>query len=437
MHEGDEEHVERIVDVGMVTRVEGEGSLHLRVVDGRVEDVRLSIFEAPRYFEKLVCGRTGDEVIDIVARICGICPVAYQMSAVHAFERLYGVEVHPSVRALRRLMYCGEWLESHALHVYLLHAPDFLGHDSVVSLARAERATVERGLALKRTGNRILELLGGRAIHPVSVRVGGFSRTPTRAQLDALAPDLDAAVTQAEETLAWVGGFPVPGLFRDVHLVSLRGDGEYPMNHGRIVSTDGTDVDPWAWDAAFAESQAPHSHALHARTGDGGTYQVGPPARGARAGDDLHPEARAALERSGLAPVIRMNPFWSVAARAVELLHAAHEARDVVAAYEAPAEPRVPWAPREGVAAWSTEAPRGLLFHRYVVDGDGFVQAAQIVPPTSQNQGMIEEDLARFAPGQLALPDDALARSLEGLVRSFDPCISCATHFLDVTVERA
>ena len=178
-------------EVGYLTRVEGEGSLVLRVRDGEVTEARLKIFEAPRYFERLVVGRTGDEVVDIVARICGICPIAYQMTAVHAFEDLYGVEVLPAVRALRRLLYCGEWIESHALHVYMLHAPDFLGYPSVIAMAGDHRPVVEQGLAIKKIGNQLISVLGGRPVHPVSVRVGGFSRVPWRRDLDGVRAELE------------------------------------------------------------------------------------------------------------------------------------------------------------------------------------------------------------------------------------------------------
>lgn len=434
MHES-EEYAERDIDISMLTRVEGEGSLHLRIRDGAVESARLSIFEAPRYFEKLVEGRTPDEVIDIVARICGICPVAYQMSAVHAFEDCFGVEVDPAVRVLRRLMYCGEWIESHTLHVYLLHAPDFLGYQSAVEMAEDHGEIVSRGLQLKRLGNDILTLLGGRAIHPVSVRVGGFSRVPKRRELDDLRHMLAHAVEWSEATLDWVSGFEVPDFERDVELVSLVHEDEYPLNHGRIRTTRGTDVANGAWGDAFAEMQLPETNALHARTLQGTTYLVGPSARVVQCAGALHPRAKAALDRTGLIERIRANPYWSIAARAVEILHAASEAVDIVEAYSPPTRPAVEWTPRAGVAAWSTEAPRGLLFHRYEVDEDGNVRSAQIVPPTSQNQGMIESDIEAFVPGVLGLAVDELTHRLEQLVRSYDPCISCATHFLDVTFE--
>ena len=422
-------------DVTGITRVEGEGSLRLTVRNGEVVRAHLAIFEAPRYFEQLVIGRTPDEILDIVARICGICPIAYQMSAVHAFEALAGVTIDPSVRALRRLLYCGEWIESHALHVYLLHAPDFVGLASAVELAGIDRAAVERGLSIKKTGNRLVSILGGRPIHPVSVRVGGFSRTPRPAELAEIRPDLDDALRGALETVDWVAGFTAPDFERDPLLVSMRHPTEYPFNEGRIVSSDGLDIALDDWPSAFREQQVPWSHALQARALDGRAYLLGPSARVTLAGDQLHPLARAALDRVGLATAIARNPYWSIAARAVELVHATAVAIEIIDGYVRPDRPLEPWTPRPGVAAWATEAPRGMLFHRYELDELGRITSAQIVPPTSQNQAAIEADLTAFAPSVLDMEHTAATHRLEQLIRSYDPCISCATHFLDLRVE--
>ncbi len=421
--------------VAGISRVEGEGSLQLRIRNGVVEEAHLAIFEAPRYFEQLVVGRTPNEVLDIVARICGICPVAYQMSAAHAFEHLAGVSIDPAIRALRRLLYCGEWIESHALHIYLLHAPDFFGCANAIELAALDRTAVERGLALKKVGNRIVAVLGGRPIHPVSVRVGGFSRVPRENELAGLIPDLEKALRWSVRTAEWVSGFDVPGHDREARLVSLVHPGEYPMNDGRITSTDGLDLAPTDWPEAFREEQVGWSHALQARALDGSAYLLGPSARITLAADQLHPVARSVLDRLGVAGRIRRNPHWSIAARAIELVHATAEALDIVRAYRRPAAPAVATAPRNGIAAWATEAPRGLLFHRYELDGAGRIASASIVPPTSQNQAAIEQDLASFAPSVLHLPHEAAQHRLEQLIRSYDPCISCATHFLDLRVE--
>ncbi len=434
MHATDETG-EHLFEVEELTRVEGEGTLHLRVREGQVVEARLKIFEAPRYFEQLVVGRTPDEVIDIVARICGICPVAYQMSAVHGFEDLFGVTIDPQVRALRRLFYTGEWIESHGLHIYLLHAPDFLGYDSAITMAKDHRAVVEQGLALKKVGNDLLRILGGRPIHPVSVRVGGWSRVPRRTELEPIRHALEGALEQAKATVHLVRSFSAPAFEREPKLVALKHPSEYPFNDGRIVSSDGLDLAPSAWDEAFVEDHVEGTNALHARTKSGEVYLVGPAARLTLASDQLHPIAKELLAETGLHDEMRTNIYWSVAARAIELVHAVAEAIDIIDEYTPPAEPRVAWTSRPGRAAWATEAPRGLLFHRYEVDERGLVSAAQIVPPTSQNQGAIEADLAKFAPTILDLPHEVATNKLEQLIRSYDPCISCATHFLDVSVE--
>ena len=423
------------VEIAGLTRVEGEGSLRLQVRNGVVERAHLEIFEAPRYFERLVVGRTPNEVIDIVARICGICPVAYQMTAVHAFEHGLGIEIDPAVRTLRRLLYCGEWIESHALHVYLLHLPDFLGYPSALDMARDYRAAVESGLELKRVGNQLVELIGGRAIHPVSVRVGGFSRAFRRSEITALREPLTRALAIALQTVDLVAGLETPAFTRNGRLVALRHPGEYPMNEGRIVSSDGLDLAPTDWRSEFAEQQVSWSNALQSRGSDGRPYLLGPMSRVTLAGDRLHPKAAQALARTGLAAEIAVNPYRSIVARAIELVDATAEALDIIDAYQPPAEAAVAWQPGPCSAAWATEAPRGLIFHAYELDQDGLVAHAQIVPPTSQNQAAIEADLADFAPRVLHLTRAEATLRIEQLVRSYDPCISCATHFLDLSVE--
>jgi len=419
-----------------IARVEGEGTLRLRITDGEVHEARLSIFEAPRYFEKLVVGRTPNEVVDIVARICGICPVAYQMGASMAFEHLFEVEIDPHVRALRKLLYWGEWIESHALHVYMLHAPDFLGYESAIAMARDHKPVVEQALRLKRTGNEIMKLVGGRAIHPVSMRVGGFSKTPSQTQVEALREPLTEALALSQATLKLVGAFQAPKFERDPLYVAIKHPIEYGLNEGRMVSSDGIDVPLWGWREAFQEEQHEGTNALHARTTDGRTYMLGPSARVTLNSDQLHPLAQEALKASGLARQIARNPYWAIAARSVELIHASASALDIVNSYQEPARPFTPWTPRGGEAGWGTEAPRGICWHHYDMDEAGRVSAAQIIAPTGQNQGMIERDLAEFAPQVLTLPHAEATIRLEQLIRSYDPCISCATHFLNLEIDR-
>jgi sulfhydrogenase subunit alpha len=425
----------RTIKVDYIARVEGESSLELHIRDGVVDRVRLSIFEPPRFFEALLRGRGYGEVLDIVARICGICPIAYQMSGVHAIENLLGVEVDAPIRALRRLLYCGEWIESHALHIVMLHAPDFLGYPDAVAMARDHGAAVERGLALKKAGNELLRLLGGREIHPVNVRVGGFYRAPTRAEFAPVIESLKRARDLAIETLRWVAAFPFPEVARDYEFVALRHPDEYPMNAGCIVSSAGLHIAAADYENEFLERQVQYSTALHSVLKRRGAYLVGPMARYALNRDRLPPELRALADEAGLDPVCR-NPFRSILVRAVEVVYACGEALRLIDGYERPARSFVPVEPRAGTGYGCTEAPRGILYHRYVLDGDGTILDARLVPPTAQNQGIIEEDIRQVASAGLDLPQDALQANCEQSIRNHDPCISCAAHFLTLHVDR-
>jgi coenzyme F420-reducing hydrogenase alpha subunit len=429
-------HRQRTIRVANLARVEGEGALHVTVRDDRVLDVKLRIFEPPRFFEALLRGRQYTEPPDITARICGICPVAYQMSAVHAIEAACGVAVDGQLRALRRLIYCGEWIQSHALHVYLLHAPDFLGYQSAVELAQDHRSIVERGLQLKKVGNEVMALIGGRAIHPINVRVGGFYRVPTKTELAPVAERLRWAREAAIETVRWAATFPFPDFAPDYEFVALRHPEEYPLNEGRLVSNRGLDIPVESYPDHFVEEQVPHSSALQSTLRARGSYLCGPLARYNLNFDRLSPIAQEVAREAGLESVCR-NPFRSILVRGIEILYACDEALRLIDEYEVPDSPAVEVSPRTGVGHACTEAPRGLLYHRYAIDETGAIREAVIIPPTSQNQKAIESDLYGYVEDRLSLSQDQLTWQCEQLIRSYDPCISCATHFLDLHVERA
>lgn len=426
---------DRTLKVGALARVEGEGAMYVRVHGADVREVRLNIYEPPRFFEAFLRGRAHTEPPDITARICGICPVAYQMSACQAIEAACGVTVDGPIADLRRLLYCGEWIESHALHVYLLHAPDFLGYPSAVEMARDHRDVVERGLRLKKAGNTVMETLGGRAIHPVNVKVGGFYRTPAPAELAPLAEALRAARDDALATVEWAAGFEFPDFTHDHEYLALTAE-RYPLEGGVLSRGSGRSFPAADFEENVIEQQVPHSTALHARFTDGGRYLAGPTARYSLNRGRLSPLALEAADRAGLGPECR-NPFRSVLVRAVEIVYAADEALRIIAGYEPPPRPAVPVPPRAGTGHGATEAPRGLLYHRYDLDADGKITAARIVPPTSQNQAAIEDDLRRFVAARIDLDDHSLTHQCEQAIRNYDPCISCSTHFLDLTVERS
>jgi coenzyme F420-reducing hydrogenase alpha subunit len=427
--------VRKTIKVDYLARVEGEGALHVSINGSQVEDVRLEIFEPPRFFEAFLQGRHFTETPDIVARICGICPVAYQMSAVHALENSLGIEVTGGVRDLRRLMYCGEWIESHVLHIYMLHAPDFLGYPGAIEMAKDHPGIVERGLQLKKAGNMIIKALGGREIHPINVKVGGFYKAPSRGDLEALCEPLRAARDAAIETVRWVAGFDFPDFERAYEFVALQHGDEYPMNEGRIVSSSGLDIDAADYETYFEEHQVPHSTALHSTFKDKGSYFVGPMARFNLNHAQLSPMARELAHEVGLTAPCQ-NPFKSIIVRAVEVLHACDEALHLIEGYEPPAEPAVDLTIEAGSGYAATEAPRGILFHRYQIDPTGIILEAKIVPPTSQNQTIIEEDLRDLVERNIQLPDQELQWKCEQSIRNYDPCISCATHFLKLDVNR-
>jgi coenzyme F420-reducing hydrogenase alpha subunit len=425
----------KTIRVDYIARVEGEGALDLRIKDGRATSARLRIFEPPRLFEALLRGRDFAEAPDITARICGICPVAYQMSSVHAMEQALGVTVGGQLRALRRLLFCGEWIESHALHVVMLHAPDFLGFQDGIQMAREHGDAVRGGLALKKAGNDLMRVIGGREIHPVNVRVGGFYRLPRRAEFAAVEEALKRARDLAVATTRWVATFPFPDYERDYEFVGLRHPGEYPINEGRVVSNRGLDIAVADYDDEFEERHVAHSTALQSVLKRRGSYLVGPLARYNLNFGELSADVRALAAEVGLGPVCR-NPFQSIIVRALELVFACDEALRIIAEYEPPESPSVALTPRAGVGHGCTEAPRGILYHRYELAEDGSIVTARIAAPTSQNQLCIEEDLCEVANQSLDLSDDALRDRCEQTIRNYDPCISCSCHFLKLAVHR-
>jgi len=426
----------RTIRTDYLARVEGEGGMYVKLEGREVSEVKLRLYEPPRFFEAFLRGRSFTEVPDITARICGICPVAYQMSSARAVEDACGVSIDDGpIRDLRRLLYCGEWIESHSLHVYMLHAPDFLGYPGAIEMARDHREIVEHGLLMKKAGNALMTVIGGREVHPINVRVGGFYRAPTQAELRALKDPLERAREIALATVRWTAILDFPDVQLDPEHVALADPDGYPIERGRIVSDRGLDIEPAEFDEHIVEEHVEHSTALHARLRERGSYLTGPIARYSLASGALRSLAREAAHEAGLGPACR-NPFQSIVVRAVELVEATDEALALIDAYDPPDPPAVEIEPRRAVGHGATEAPRGMLYHRYEIDDDGAILDARIVPPTSQNQRAIEEDLRAVVERSLDLSDEALTLRCEQAIRNHDPCISCSTHFLDLTIDR-
>ena len=426
----------RTISVEALARVEGEGRFKVRLEGGKVVRSEFSIFEPPRYFEGLLRGRSYQDAPDVTSRICGICPIAYIMGASQAMEDALGWQVPRPIADLRRLIYCGEWIQSHVLHTHLLHAPDFLGLQDSIQLAQSNRGLVENGLAAKKTGNLLMEVIGGRSVHPVNTRVGGFYRAPSADDVQALIPELERGEALSVAALEAFAGFDFPDLEMDYLFVALRHETDYPIAEGRIVSSAGLDIGVAAFPAHFEEHQVPHSNALQGATLDGEPYLVGPLARFNLNADRLPADILALAEKAGLAPGCR-NPCKSLLARQVEVVYAFREAARLARAYTPPEPGFVEGPLRAGTGHGITEAPRGICYHRYEIAEDGAILAATIVPPTSQNQRQIELDLVGTVERFHDLDDDVLQWRCEQAIRNYDPCISCATHFLKLDVERA
>jgi len=423
----------KIIEVPALARVEGEGGLYINLENGEVAEVRLDIYEPPRFFEGFLRGRFLQEVPDITARICGICPVAYQMSSVIALEKAVGAIISPQTRLLRRLFYCGEYIESHALHIYLLQAPDLLGHPSALSLAAVAPEVVKNALRLKKVGNEILHLIGGRSVHPVSACVGGFYKWPKASDLQSLLNEIEWALQTSIETVRWAATLPYPELEVDYDFVALHHEDEYAIIGGEVLSSKRGSLPVESYAKVYLESHAPHSNALHSHTADGGTFLVGPLARLNLNHNQLGAQAKKVMEEIGIQFPL-CNPYKSLIARAIELVEACELAIELIRDYQPEGSSKIELELKAGSGCAATEAPRGLLYHSYEIDAGGFIQKAKIVPPTAQNLPRIEADLRLMAPKVITMPLDQATLTCEHLVRAYDPCISCATHFLKLEI---
>jgi len=426
----------KIIDVNYLARVEGEGALYVEIEEDKIKDVKLKIFEPPRFFEALLRGRDLREAPDFTARICGICPIAYQMSSVNAMENALKISVEGQLNELRRLVYCGEWIESHGLHIMLLHAPDFLGFPDAIEMAKTHPDAVKRGLRIKKAGNSIVSFLGGREIHPINVKVGGFYKVPEKKELVKLTDELKWARDASLETVRWVSGFDFPQYEIDYEFVALTHPDRYPLNEGVVKSNKGLSMNPHQFNDFIEEYQVEYSNALQARVKGRGSYITGPMARYALNFQNLPPLVKEAAKDIGFPEVCR-NPFQSIIVRSLEVVYAFDEALRIIQQYEKPEEPAVPYELRAATGFGWSEAPRGLLFHRYEVDENGLIKTAQIVPPTSQNQTMMEEDLREYLKDHLDRSESELTQNCERLIRNHDPCISCSAHFLNLQLKRS
>lgn len=422
------------LEVHHVTRVEGHGNILIDVAGGELKRCDLEIIETPRFFEAMLRGRPFAEASHITSRICGICSVGHATTSLLATEAALGVVPSEQTQRLRQLNFLGEILDSHVLHVYMLVAPDFFGAGSVFLLARSHPEVVLRALRMKKLAGDLCAMISGRHTHPITMEVGGFTHLPTAAELEAMRARLEAARADVDATVALSQSLTLPAFERETEYVALRKPDEYTFIGGTITTTDGFQFPIPDYREVTNEYLSPHSTAKHTRH-HRDAYMVGALARFNVNHDQLHPRARAAASALGLKPIC-INPYMNSVAQVVEIVHCVEEAMalsDVLLKRGIVPEepPKVEVRAGEGVGA--CEVPRGTLYHHYRVGDDGRITGANCIIPTGQNLANIEADMRALVPQILNRSQDDIRLGLEMLVRAYDPCISCATHMLQVT----
>jgi sulfhydrogenase subunit alpha len=421
------------VDVHHLTRVEGHGDIVINVKNGVIEECQWQVVEAPRFFEAMLRGRPHQEASHITSRICGICSVGHATASLRATETALGVEVSEQTELLRKLLFHGEMIDSHVLHVYMLVAPDFLGVGSVIPLASSHPEVVLRALRIKKLSGDLCAMLAGRHTHPVAMTVGGFTHLPTVKELLAMRERLVAARVDMDETIALAATLPWPAFERETEYVSLQKDDEYAYIDGRIATTDGFTYELPDYRKVTNEHLVPQSTAKYTRH-NRGSYMVGALARFNNNYDQLHPRAKAAAEALGMKPIV-YNTFLNTGAQAVEMVHCVEDSIDIIDQLVdrgLKEEPLPEFQGKGGEGVGSCDVPRGILFHNYVIDDEGLIQGANCIIPTNQNHASIQADMEALLPQILDQPEDEIRHTMEMLVRAYDPCISCSTHLLNV-----
>ena len=421
------------VNVHHLTRVEGHGDITVDVQNGEIVKCEWSVVEAPRFFEAMLRGRPYYEASHITSRICGICSVGHATASLRATETALGVEVSEQTELLRKLLFHGEMIDSHVLHVYMLVAPDFLGVGSVLPLASSHPEVVMRALRIKKLSGDLCAMIAGRHTHPIAMTVGGFTHLPKIKELLAMRERLEAAREDMDETMALLKTLPWPAFERETEYVSLQKDDEYAFIDGRVATTDGFTYDLADYRKVTNEYMVPQSTAKYAKH-NRESYMVGALARFNNNYDQLHPRAKAAAEELGMAPIVT-NSFLNSGAQAIEMVHCIEDAIQIIDELVdrgIEEEPLYQFQGKGGEGVGSCDVPRGILFHNYVIDDDGLIQGANCIIPTNQNHANIQADMEFLVPQILDKPQDEIRLTLEMLVRAYDPCISCSTHLLDV-----
>ncbi|NOR17516.1 Ni/Fe hydrogenase subunit alpha [candidate division WOR-3 bacterium] len=418
---------EKTINVDYIARVEGQGALHIDVTkDGKIQNLQFKIFEPPRFFESFLIGRRYDEVMELTSRICGICPVAHQITALRAVENAMGIDPTDQTKDLRRLMAISAHIQSNVLSMYFLSLPDLMGYESLIAMAKNHMDIVKRALKLKKLGNDLTQIIGGRAVHPVTMIVDGFSSIPSKNKLEDFRRRLSDAKKDAFKSVDLFSNIEIPDFTRKCEHVAISNPEQYAINEGRFKSTEGLNIDEMNYREHIYEKQKPYSTALHSYVTERDSFMVGPLPRVNLNLKQMSDDVQDAAKRSGF-KFPNFNPFVSHLARALEVLHYIDECIEIIDKIHLKEE-NPSFMCKSGFGAAITEAPRGSLYHSYTLDNNGIVRKADIVPPTSHNAYNIEKDMNGFVQTILDLPLDEITLKCEMLVRAYDPCISCSTH---------
>lgn len=417
------------LSVEHVARIEGHGTITVDVDAGAIQSVRMDIVEPARYFESMVVGRRFDDAPLITSRICGICSPNHMLTSIKALEAALGVEVSERTRVMRKLLVYGSYLQNHATHLYLFAAPDYVGLPSVFPLAETHPDVVDRALRIKKLGNDLTTLVGGRSVHPVTAVVGGFTSEPDPNRLEAYRDALLAVVPDAVATVDLFAAFEEFYVQTSGEMLALSAADDYAIYEGEIAALKGGWKRPVAqYRDIIRETVVGHSNAKHS-TVDGAPLMVGALPRINLNRAALSPAALHALDLSAIPPGSR-NAFHNNLAQAVELIDAAERCAGYIEQLlEMGGSTRVEqFDVVAGQGAGATEAPRGTLYHSYEIDGDGVIRAGDVITPTAQNLANLEADMWKFAPTVVDRPRDEFLGAIERLVRAYDPCLSCSVH---------
>jgi len=424
------------IRINHMAKIYGHASLEVRIRGRRVKQCRLHIEESSRFFERMMKGKRFEEARRLAPRICGICAASHNITALMAVEDALGIKLSRHASRVREALILGGFIQSHALHGYFLALPDYMGYSGILDMADKYPEHVDRAFRLKRLGNSVIEVLGGRATHPVTTSVGHFTNIPEEEQLDQLLRELEEGLNDAKATVRLFSSFKVPVFGREKNLGSLVDGKSYAILTGKPVIGNDKQIEPNEFMRRVKLEHRSYSTSKFVKSG-GKEFMVGPLARMNANHRLLSEEARSSLKRSGL-KLPDYNPFNANIARAVEIVHCVETCIDVIREIQkkAPKTQPEPYRFRKlgkvHIGCAITEAPRGMLYHEYTLGRDGFIKDSQILTPTAQNLMPIESDVKALLPSIIGEPKKSIISDVEKLIRSYDPCISCATHFLDV-----